>query len=170
MQKNTLFITVGLIAAISLATGLAYAKATSAQGFVEKASVANMFEIESSKLALQKAQRKEVKSFARTMVEDHTKTGEKLKGTLSSSDSNAKPASELDSKHKQLLDKLSNTPTENFDKEYVNIQTDAHKEAVALFSNYSKFGQDAALKDFAGDTLPALEGHLQHVQKLKVGG
>lgn len=47
------------------------------------------------------------------------------------------------------------------------MQTDAHKEAVSLFSDYSKNGTDPVLKQFATDTLPALQAHLDHVKQLK---
>ena len=55
------------------AAATAQASTISARDFVHKASIANQFEIESSQLALDKAQSSEVKSFAQRMVDDHTK-------------------------------------------------------------------------------------------------
>ncbi len=142
------------------------ANAMTAQNFVQKASIANQFEIESSKLAMDKAQNDDVKSFAEDMVKDHERTGEKLTDLLSVSESNLKPATNLDSKHQKLLQKLKATSATNFDRQYVAIQTDAHKEAVGLFSDYAQSGEDRALKNFAKGTLPTLRDHLQHVQNL----
>jgi putative membrane protein len=153
---------IGALAAVSV-----YANGLSAQDFVTKASIANQFEIDSSKLALDKAQNADVKSFAQTMVDDHTKTGEKLQKALESSNSNAKPAMALDDKHQKLLDKLQAKSGNDFDREYMSVQTDAHKEAVSLFTDYSKTGKDKPLKDFASQTLPTLKDHLTHVKDLK---
>ena len=171
MRSNTartFALTAGLAASLSLIAITAYAKGITAQDFVTKASIANKFEIDSSNLALEKSQNSDVKTLAQIMVDDHTKTGEKLKDVLASSDSDAKPADELDSKHQQLLDKLKSLSGPAFDKEYISVQTDAHKEAVSLFTDYSKSGKEKALKAFAGETLPTLKSHLKHVQATKL--
>lgn len=150
-----------------LAATAAYANSMSAQDFVTKASIANQFEVESSKLALDKSQNSDVTSFAQRMIDDHTKTGDKLKEVLASSDSDAELADALDDKHQKLLDKLESASDDAFDNQYISIQTNAHKEAVSLFSEYSRRGKDKALKDFARETLPALKDHLAHVKRLK---
>ncbi len=157
-----------LIAAAGLLSAApALANSMTTEDFVRKASVANQFEIKTSELALKKSKNDNVEEFARQMITDHRKTGEKLKGVLASAETDAKPATALDSKHQQLLDKLSRASAEAFDREYVAIQEDAHHEAVSLFSEYSKNGKDEALKNFAAQTLPTLQGHLKHVEGLQ---
>jgi putative membrane protein len=167
MLTRNIFKAIGVIAILSLAATAAYAKSMPAQDFVTKASIANMFEIETSKLALDRAQRDDVKSLANMMVEDHTKTGERMKDVLAAANSSAKPAGALDSKHQKMMDKLEAASDEKFDAEYLKIQNDAHKDAVNLFSDYSKSGKDAALKDFATETLPTLQQHWEHVREVK---
>jgi putative membrane protein len=167
MQLHSIGKTAALVAILSLTTTAVYGKTLSAQDFVTKASTANMFEIESSKLAQDKAHRDDVKAFADRMVEDHTKTGDKLEEVLADSNQNIKPANALDNKHQKLMNKLKATSEDKFDAEYVKIQTDAHKEAVGLFSDYSKSGSNTALKDFATETLPTLQEHWDHVRELK---
>mgnify|MGYP003393133716 CR=1 FL=1 len=143
------------------------AYAISTQDFVQTASIANEFEIESSQLALEKSQNSDVKKFAQRMVDDHTKTGEKMKEVLSSSDMKVKPADKLDNKHQKMLEKLKSASNDNFDRQYVSIQNEAHREAVDLFDSYSKSGKDIKLKGFASETLPTLKEHLEHVEQLK---
>jgi putative membrane protein len=46
------------------------------------------------------------------------------------------------------------------------MQTDAHKQAVALFSAYANSGDDPALKEFAKATLPTLKMHEKLVKNL----
>src|SRR5690606_16864562 len=116
----------------------ALANDLSAQEFVTKASVANMFEVDSSKLALEKTENDDVKAFAAQMVKDHTNTGEKLEKTLKSSNSAIKPAEKLDEKHQDLMNTLKKASDQEFDNAYIRIQTDAHKEAVTLFSDYAE--------------------------------
>lgn len=165
MNVRNLAITAGLIGVLT--TTAAYANTMSAQEFVTKASIANKFEIESSQLALDKSENEDVKSFARHMVDDHSATGEKLNEVLEASDSNIQPAANLDRKHQKLLDKLEASSDEAFDRQYIAMQTDAHKTAVNLFSGYAMHGKNRDLRDFARETLPALKGHLKHARQLK---
>ena len=167
MRPRNIIIAAGLAGVLSFVAIAANAKGILAQDFVSKASVANEFEIESSQLALNKSHNDELKSFAQKMVDDHTKTAEKLKSVLESSGSKLQAAESLDEKHQALLDRLDSASDSAFDQQYIAIQTDAHKEAVSLFSDYAKSGQDKALRSFASDTLPTLKKHLHHVQELK---
>lgn len=162
---RSLFITSGVATVIAFTAAVAYA--ISAEDFARKASIANLFEIEISKVALERATHPEVKVFAQQMIDDHTKTDENFKTALAKSESGAKAAIQLDEKHQKKLDKLQSAATETFDKEYIAIQTDAHKEVVDLFSDYAGDGDDAALKEFATNTLPTLQKHKQHVVQLE---
>lgn len=167
MSRNTPSLFAGAAAAVLLSAATAYAN-TSMQDFVGKASIANNFEIESSQLALDKAQNMDVKSFAQHMIDDHTEAAEKLQDVLESSESDLKPEDEMDSKHMQMMDKLQAASDNNFDKQYVDMQTDAHQKAVDLFSDYSKNGKDPALKAFASEMLPTLKDHLKQVKAIKL--
>ena len=161
MKLRYLLISSGIIA---LGTSVAYAE--SAKDFVHDASVANQFEIESSKVALDKSKNKEVKSLARAMIEDHTKTGKKLDAVLKTSKSDLKPETSLDKKHLALVEMLKKAPENQFDKNYLKVQSDAHKEAVELFGEFAEDGKEPELKQFAIETLPTLKGHQTHVEQL----
>ncbi len=136
--------------------------------FVKKAAVANQFEIDSSKLALEKSQDADIKTFAQKMVDDHTKAGESFTAAVTEGkvDAALVPA-KLDAKHQKELDKLSKADAKDFDKDYLKAQKDAHKDAIALFKGYSEKGDNEALKTFATNTLPTLEGHQTELEGLK---
>ena len=140
------------------------ASVTQPQQFAETATIANMFEIETSQLALEKATSPEVKSFAQHMITDHTKAGEEMQSAADGEGVDL--PGELDQKHQAKLDKLTGSSADAFDNTYVEEQLAAHEEAVALFKNYAATGTSGALKQFAAKTLPTLEGHLEEVQKL----
>lgn len=160
-MKNLLSIHV---AALLLCGSAVAQEVTQAQPFTDVATVSNMFEIESSKVALEKASSAEAKAFAQHMIDDHTKAGEEMK-PAANAEGTKMPAS-LDQKHQAKLDMLSGSSGEAFDKSYLAEQLAAHEEAVALFQGYSEKGAPGALKEFATKTLPTLQSHLEEVQDL----
>lgn len=132
--------------------------------FAAVASVSNMFEILSSELAVERGASEEVKAFAQQMIADHTKAGEDM-ATAAGEDGVA-PASALDQKHQQILDRLAALEGEAFDTAYMEAQVQAHDEAVALFETYAANGADGALKAFAAATLPTLQQHQAHIHEM----
>lgn len=154
--------------AVTLAASPVWAKGSKmTTSFVHDAAIANQFEIDSSKLALQKSQNEDVKQFAQQMIDDHTKAGNEMKASLKASKTGIIAPTSLDMKHKDKLSDLKGTPAGNFDKAYIAMQADAHDKAVSLFSDYSSNGDNATLKDFATRTLPTLESHQQQVNDIK---
>jgi putative membrane protein len=130
--------------------------------FVKVVTSSNAFEIESSKLALEKAKDPDVKAFAKQMIADHTMAGDKLKKAAKLGDE--PPV--LSPKHAAMLETLKGASDQDFQPLYIDMQTSAHMEAVTLFATYAKGGDDAAVKKFAAQTLPKLEMHKMHVLKL----
>lgn len=170
MKTSSFLYTAAILAAALLVSGSAQA-APSAETFVKKATISNLFEIQSSQLALQKSQNEQVKQFAQQMIDDHTKAGDRLKSTLSTTaiDSGTVPTT-LDAKHQKIEDKLNSASPEKFDKDYIKAQSKAHGEAIALFKSYADNGDNAALKTFAQQTLPTLKKHESEVDVLMARG
>ena len=137
---------------------------TQPQQFVDMATVANMFEIELSKVALEKSAKPETKTFAQHMIDDHSKAGEEMK--VAADAEGMKMPTALDEKHQKKVELLSGSSGDAFDQSYLAEQLIAHEEAVALFTGYSTNGAPGALKDFAAKTLPALKSHLEEVKTL----
>jgi putative membrane protein len=168
MKIHRSLFTAGLVASMALmATSSAYANEITDQDFVTKAMIANQFEIESSEVALKKSETSAVRDFAQRVLDDHTKAGDKLEEVIASSGSQVQPASELDYKHQTLLDKLHTASDREFDEQYLASQKAAHEESVALFTDYAKSGENEGLKEFASDTLPVLNKHLDDAEQLE---
>jgi putative membrane protein len=136
------------------------------EDFVKEVAISDIFEIESSMLAQSKADGPS-KMFAEHMVKDHTKTSTELKGMVSGGKVKTDIPVALDSSHQSKLDKLKSLKGADFTKQYNSDQVSAHKDAVNLFERYSKSGENADLKAWAGKTLPALQAHLKMAQDLK---
>ena len=131
--------------------------------------MSDMAEIQLSQIAQQKATRDDVKQLAGRMVQDHTKTSAELK-TIAGAANVTLPTT-LDRKHQQAVQKLQGmTAGAEFDRQYLNLLLDDHKQAVALFRSESRSGKNPDAKAFAAKTLPALEEHLQMVQAMTKGG
>lgn len=93
--------------------------------FVAHAAVGDLFEIESSKLALERSSNAAVREFATMMVEDHGQMSAKLKAAAGPLGITV-PA-ELDPPHQKKLKMLRDTTdAEMFDRAYIEAQTNAH--------------------------------------------
>jgi putative membrane protein len=137
----------------------------STHDFVMQVAVSDMFEIQSSQLAVQRSDGP-TKAFAEQMVKDHTKTSDELKALIAADTVKETPPTVLDSTHQKKLDALGKLKGGDFTKQYHSDQVNAHEDAVSLFERYAKSGENAALKDWAGKTLPALQHHLEMAKQL----
>ncbi len=70
-------------------------------------------------------------------------------------------------KHQDMADKLKAARTAEFDTQYVGVEMKAHDEAINVFSNYAKSGDNVQPKQFAEATLPSLEMHKTKIESLK---
>ncbi|MBO1904966.1 DUF4142 domain-containing protein [Microvirga sp. 3-52] len=139
---------------------------TSAAEFVPTATSSNLFEIESSRLALQRSRDPEVRRFAQQMIRDHNAASRRMTSVVRRAGLPMSPPA-MNAKHQQMLATVQSAS--DFDAAYVNAQLMAHQEAVALFTSYSQNGDVPQLAQFAGATLPTLEMHLEHAQSLGGG-
>jgi putative membrane protein len=133
------------------------------QDFVTEAAQSDMFELRSSKMALNSADGP-TKAFAQKMIDDHTKTTEELKAVVNKGEAHATLPTAMSSSQQSMISKLIDLHGANFDQQYRSDQISAHKDAVSLFQRYGKSGEDAGLKDWAAKTEPALEQHLEMAQ------
>jgi len=132
---------------------------------VQQAAINNMFEIETSSLALTKAETDEVEQFAQRMIDDHTQASAELL-VLASSEGIAVPTT-LPQEKQAIANRLGGLTGVAFDKDYMNVQVAAHLEAVALFKQAADELDDAELRAFAAANLPVLQSHLQMALDLK---
>ncbi len=132
--------------------------------FVEKASLANMYEIEAGKIALERSQVQRVKDFAKMMVDGHTAGLAEL--TTLSTAAMVMPPSALDNDHMGKLDALRKASVEDFDDVYIDQQTEAHENTLNLMKNFASNGKDPGLQAFASKMAPTVEQHLTTVKAL----
>lgn len=139
--------------------------APSTEDFVSQASASDLFEIEASKLAIQKGDNS-IKSFAQTMIADHEKTSIELKALLSSGKVAGTPVTALPDNLRESVEELAKLEGTDFNEQYIDDQVEAHENAVALFTRYAEEGENPELKAFATKTLPALQHHYKMAQDM----
>lgn len=145
----------------------AHAHAKSDEAFMKDAAHAGAAEIEASKLAANKARNAEVKSYANTMIADHTKVADELKALAASKNVSLPDGPSV--KQKAELKLIDAGDNDKFDERYVkHFGVQAHQDTIKLFEDAAKNAKDAEVKAWAGKTLPSLKHHLEMAQGLNV--
>jgi putative membrane protein len=127
------------------------ASARPSQDYVTKAAIGDLFEIQSSKLALRKSRDGEAKSFASRMIKDHAASSAAMKRIIKAEELPLQPPAKLDDAHQQMIDSLSAANGSDFDKIYWDMQSKAHEEALAMHQGYAESGLEPKLKAFEED-------------------
>ena len=161
------------------------------KNFVSDQLADGMAEVELAKVARDHAASADVKQFAQMMIDDHTKAGDQLKQIATS---NSIPVdTKIDDKHQNLMDKLSKLNGGDFDKEYMSAMIDDHQDAVSDLRSRVDENRSAtdrltgknpenpaavkpeqsdnrvtmSINEWAANTLPTVEQHLDRAKQIK---
>ncbi|WP_069658813.1 DUF4142 domain-containing protein [Arcticibacter eurypsychrophilus] len=133
--------------------------------FAVKAGAEGMMEVELGTIAQQNAKSARVKGFGAMMVKDHSKANKELMA-LASSKGITIPST-MPVEMQNHINEMKKMKGADFDKHYMSMMTDDHKEDINLFEKASKNAPDADLKAFATKTLPVLSTHLDSAKAIK---
>ena len=133
--------------------------------FVMEAASGGLMEVTLGNLAKTNAASAQVKEFGAMMVTDHTKANNELKAVAAKKNITL-PETPMEKQQKHI-DELKTKKGADFDKAYVDLMVDDHKEDVSKFQDEANKGNDADVKAFAAKTLPVLQKHLDHIQKIQ---
>ena len=125
--------------------------------FQSKVSQGGMYEVEASKVAVERAQAQNVKDLALSEVHDHTLVGDKLK-SISSAVGLSFPSS-LNGEFAQRLAKLKSTPGAAFDAAYIADMRSIHDKDEKLFHQEAQ-GGSGDFKTFAAETDLIVKRHI----------
>ena len=155
---------------IALTAALAFAPAAfaaeKAADFITKAAANAQYEIETAKIAAEKAISPAVKEYAKALVADHTKARAELETQVKAAGlAMEKPV--LENRQLANIDTLVKANAQDLEKNFIKMQKDAHKDAVNLYKDYAKDGDNLTLKLFAAKMVPDLEGHLATAERLE---
>jgi putative membrane protein len=131
--------------------------------FLEAANIINRTEIEMGRLANERGQSASVRKLGKRMVQDHARLENKLKALATSKD--IVLSKQVDIKHQNMIDKLAAYSGSTFDRHYVEDQVMDHQKAIALFQQAAAENQDRSVRDYAPNSIPVLQQHLQLAEK-----
>lgn len=141
-----------------------------ASGYATAAALGDMYEIESSRVAVEKAKSPEVKQYAQSMIDGHGKTTAELKAALTSAGLQVTLPAALDERRQKMVTELREKSPTEFDTAYLDQQTAAHREALDLHRTFADTGDNAPLKAFAAKTAPIVQQHIDMAKKLDKSG
>jgi putative membrane protein len=136
--------------------------------YLRMAGAGDLFEVQSSRLALQRSRNPEVRRFARMMITDHTRSTQMIMRAARRAGVAPRPAA-LAPDQAATMRRLRAAPARRFDAAYGHAQSLAHTEALALHQGYAETGDIRALRSVAGEVAGVVRTHLGHVRQLPGG-
>jgi len=153
------------------ATSAATLGSTTVDGFVTNFAIGDMYEIQSSRIALERAQNPAVRDLAQMLITDHTEASAKLKALVDTGQvTGVTLPTSMDQRRQGMVDNLRSASDEDFDGRYLDQQANAHREALILLNGYQAAGQNEALKTFSEEVEPRIELHLSMINEIDRGG
>jgi putative membrane protein len=138
-----------------------------ALAYVTRAAAADRYEIDSSRLAMNRARRQDVRDFARMLMADHMRTTEQV-AAAARADGLVPPPPRLEPNQRTMIRLLERTGRPGFDRAYLNQQITAHQEALALHRTQARSGT-GELRRAAAGAVPVVQGHLNQARRLARG-
>jgi putative membrane protein len=138
---------------------------TDPAGYVAMAGSSDLYEIESSRLALQRGSSPAVKQFAQMMIDHHTMTTQQVTQAARAAGMTPPPPSLLPPQ-RAMLDQLQPANGTDFERTYLQQQRMAHRMALALHQNYARSGDTAQLRQTASSAVPIIQRHIDELQRL----
>jgi putative membrane protein len=134
--------------------------------YVRMAGASDMFEIQSSQMALSRAQRADTRQYAQMLVTHHTQTTQATMQAAQAAGLNPPPPM-LMSMQRRMLDQLRRASGASFDRLYFTQQVPAHEMALALHTNYSRSGDTPSLRATAASAIPIVQQHLDGARRMR---
>ncbi len=135
-----------------------------AKNFAQDAATGGMMEVQLGNIAEKNSSTQSIKDFGKMMVDDHSKINDELKGLAAKK--NVALPSTVTSDQQKDIDKLSKETGKSFDKDYVSMMINDHKNDIAAFKKAGDNIQDPDFKDFIMKALPTLQKHLDAIEAI----
>jgi putative membrane protein len=132
--------------------------------FARNAAEGGLKEVRLGQLAQQQAASEQVQQFGERMVEDHGNANEQLMQIAETK--GIELPQELSQEAQQLYDELQQKSGADFDQAYMDEMASDHQKDVESFQQFAASGQDQELVQFAAETLPVLQQHLEMAEQI----
>jgi putative membrane protein len=136
------------------------------QAFLKDAIEGDLAEVQMGQLAQQKGQSQDVKQFGQMLQQDH---GQHLQQAQQMAQQmGVTPPTQPNAKQKAMHDHMSKMSGAQFDKAFAKDMVADHKKDIAKYQKEAK--SKGPLAEFAQQTIPVLQKHLQTAQSLQNAG
>lgn len=135
------------------------------RNFAQEATVANMAEVELGQMAVDKASNEQVSEYGQRMIDDHGMAQDQLEQIAQ--DKDIQLSTEMPEDKQQMRDQLQDLSEAEFDRAYIDHMVTDHEQAIELFQNQADNGQDQELQQYAEQTLPTLQEHLDQAKQIQ---
>ena len=136
--------------------------AASAAEYMASAASIDLFEIQSSQIALSRARNAFHRNFASMMISAHQGTSAQL--SFAGRRLNLLPSATMLPRHQAMLAELS--ASADFDATYHRQQIAVHEEALRLHSSYARNGASPTLRPVAANAAPIVRRHLEMMRAM----
>ena len=141
---------------------------TSAMPYVMAAGMSDLYEINSSEIALQKSKTPAVRSFATMLIKHHKMTT--IATTKAAKKAGLTPTPPmLDAGATASIAELQGASAADFDRLYIGQQIPAHQAALDLHQSFASGGDQAPLRMTAKTAVPIVKQHIAAALKLQSG-
>jgi putative membrane protein len=155
------------VLAVGIATAALAVDALPDAQFVGFIQQANDFELDSSRLALQRSESEAIRAYAKRMTAERGEIALLLSKARSEARVGYVPtSSSVRPRHTAVLDRLHTLEGTEFDKAYASAQLAAQIEIVDQVEAYGRDGGNADLRRFAEQALPRLQAELEHARRI----
>ncbi|HEF4762645.1 TPA: DUF4142 domain-containing protein [Pseudomonas putida] len=156
--RNSVFVTL-----LGLCAGSAFAQTPTE--FINDASAQGVADIETSRMAHQKSESREVKDYTIVVINDRTTANQHLAKIAKQLDLPVAPRDEVMDKAKALMPEVMDGT--NFDEAYAASQVKTTQEAIEQLEQTAQTTDVPEIKAYAEETLPKLQNHLQMARALQ---
>lgn len=139
---------------------------TQAQPYLMTAGMADVYEITSSQIALQKTQNPALKRYATELIGHHTMTTNVALAAAKKAGVTAPPPV-LNAQFRAMISELNGAAPGDFDRLYIGQQIPAHQGALAVQTGYARGGDVAPLRAAAKSAVPLVKQHLAQAQAMQ---
>lgn len=136
-----------------------------ARPYVMKAGAGDLYEIQSSQIALQKSRNRQVRALATMLITHHRMTTRDV--TAAARRDGLRPAAPMLEPHQRAMIADLRKPTRDFDRLFLDQQRTAHEEALRLHENYARSGDRPALRMAATKAVPIVQGHISRIDMIR---
>ena len=130
----------------------------------------NEGEIDIGQLAKRKATNKQVKDYAKMMVDQHKQNEKDTKKVVRKQDLNFKKtdmSKSFEARAEYMEKTLKKTSKEDFDRTYMTTQVEMHEKDLETVNTFINSAQNAAYKSHLEKTRDAITVHLAHAKEVQ---